>query len=243
MKCSICGFDESILLKQKEEAIQQINNQIDRLYLEKTNHITKWKLENGFTDTVIEQLKQISSNLTEITIQAFLDNVPSFVKLDSRLQIVQDYCNKYGITQKTVMHGVNVHSVNQNRFIKNISLSVTIADVINRISQEPLPERIYNDIKAIDTELQMYIKAREDLDNIQTFFKEKVYSADIFDFSSSVNTSLKRLYEKTNKHIFPTYSILLCPTCASLFKEAASASFAIAEAKRIADEDIWDDDD
>lgn len=241
MKCSICGFNEDVLLKQKEETIHQIDTEINKLTLEKNNQIVRWKQENGFSDARRDQLNQISKNLTEITIQAFLDNVSSFIKLDARLQIVQDYCDKFGITQKTSLNRTAFHSSNQNRFNKpNISAD-TIATIIERINQEPLPERLQKENRALEAELQMHKKAKDDLKNIKTFFKEKVYSSDIFEFSHSINTSLKRLYERTHKHIFPSYSIVLCPTCSALFKEAASASFALEQAKREAED--WDDDD
>jgi len=244
MKCSICGYDEDELLKKKKETIRLIDIEITRILLEQECLLTKWKMENGFTDNIKEQLKQISSNLTEITIKAFLDNVPSFIKLDARLKIVQDYCDKYGITQNTHMK-MNAGLLGSiSKITKPQNATDTIGDIISLFLKEPFPERIHKETKGLQNELEEYNKAKQDLENIQSFFKEKTYSPDIYGFSHSITASLKRLYEKSHKHIFPTYSVVLCPTCTALFKEAASASFAVEQAKRQAqDNNDWDDDD
>jgi hypothetical protein len=241
MKCSICGYDENELLNKKKEAILQIDQEVARLTLEEHNLLQKWKEDNGFTDTIKEQLKQISSDLTGITIQAFLDNFSYFLKLDARLQIVKDYFDKYGIAKinRTIRRLGSVSSG-----IKKPEVTTgTVGAVIAQFQQEPLPERISQALSRIRAEISEYANAKCDLDKIQSFFKEKTYTPKIYGFSRSITTTLNRLYDKSHKHIFPTYSIVLCPTCSALFEEAASASFAIVEAKKMADEEIWDDDD
>lgn len=245
MKCSICGLDENDLLNKKHEALQQISSEIARLSHEQDVFIQKWKEENGCTDLIKEELKQISGDLTSITSQAFLDNVPSFIKLDSRLQIVQDYCDKFGITQTQYLKrsGGVINNISEYMLPPPKKEAGTIADIIALILQEPFPERVAKELKSIQQELQEFTQAKHDLEAMSSLFKQKILSPDIYGFSYSVTASLKRLSEKTHQHLFPSNTIVLCPTCSALFKEAASASFALEQAKKMANEDIWDDDD
>lgn len=243
MKCNICGIDEIELLKKKHEALQQISSEIERLSHEQEVFIQNWKEENRCTDSIKEELKQISGDLASITIQAFLDNVPSFIKLDSRFQIIKDYYDKNARIIQSKLKSVKSSTTQLGKVNRLPQINGKIADLIYLFNEEPFSERVAKETRAVQKELQEYKQAKLDLEALPSLFSQKTLSPDIYGFSYSVTVSLKRLYEKTHQHLFPSDTVVLCPTCSALFKEAASASFTLEQAKKIANEDIWDDDD
>lgn len=240
MKCSICGYDENIILKQKQEALKQIDTEMTRILLEKESLVTKWKIDNGISSETCEEFKNISTELKEITVSAFIENVASFVKLDNRLEKLYEYYQKFHATpQPLSMAGRSPLPIKRNptgyKFAK-------IADLIHFYENEPALDRISKENAKLDQEYKYLNQAKTELENKNTFFIEKEYGNEVYGFSRTLINKLQELSINSTSRLFPKHRILLCPTCTALFKESASASFAITEAKRLADED-WDDDD
>ena len=109
--------------------------------------------------------------------------------------------------------------------------SKTIADVIEKYLQEPIQQRYSNELRGNKFKLDSLTSRKNEIEKIHTFFIEK----EITD----------RTLELSNLGFKFSHKFLICPICASLFEEAASASFDILEAKRKANEEAmdWDDDD
>lgn len=237
MKCSICGYDENILLKQKQEAIQRITTEMTRILLEKEALATKWKIDNGISSETCEEFKNISTELKEITVSAFIENVTSFIKLDIRLQKLYEYYQKFYVKQQ--QQSIKIRPPTPQK--RNLA-GYKIADLINLYENEPALDRISKENSKLDQEYNYLNQAKTELENKNTFFIEKEYGNEVYGFSRTLINKLQELSINSTNQLFPKHRIILCPTCTALFKESASASFAITEAKRLADED-WDDDD
>ena len=115
--------------------------------------------------------------------------------------------------------------------------SKTIADVIEKYLQEPIQQRYSNELRSNKFKLDSLTSRKKEIEGIHTFFLEK----EITD----------RTLELSNLGFKFSHKFLICPVCASLFKEASSASFEVIEAQKRAneiamdwgDDDIYDDDD
>ncbi len=128
-----------------------------------------------------------------------------------------------------------------NRNAKSSTAGYKISDLIKLYENEPTVDKISKGTKSLENEFQVYQNAKEELENKSSFFSEKFYQNDVYGFSESVYYILQKLSEKNHNSIFPSFSVILCPSCTALFKESATASFQVKEAKRIEEDDRNDD--
>ena len=246
--CWFCKNTEEFFLTQKRELLEKVEHELSecKKFEDSIIEITKEKL--GFTDSLKEKVKGIGNVYSEMTLNAVLDNKDNFIKLEPNLNIILEYCIKYG-----------------KRNLK------TVKDVIDEYLSEPVESRYSNDLRQNENKKNQLLQKKQKLEDIKTFFIEKEITPRSLD--NELN-KLKRKPEEYNRnHSYSfnqiqqnrisverdftfSYSnlgfdfskkIFICPICTSLFAESANASFDIVEAQRKAqyeaDMAAWDDDD
>ena len=251
--CWFCKNTEDFFLTQKKELLEKLDKEL--LECEKFEdsivEITKEKL--GFTNSLKEKVKGIAKVYSEMTLNAVLENKDNFIKLEPNLNIVLDYCLKYG-----------------KRNLK------TVNEVIEEYLAEPVESRYSNELRQNENKKNQLLQKKEKLEEIKTFFIEKEITPRLLDnelsklqrkpdeYNRNSSYNFNRIQQKENpveKDFSFSYSnlgfdfskkIFICPICTSLFAESANASFDIVEAQRKAqyeaemaawdDDDDWDDD-
>ena len=156
-----------------------------------------------------------------MTFNAILENRNNFFQLEPALEILFQYSDKY--------YG------NRPNF-------QTVYEVIDKYLQEPIERRYFTEINQNKRKKESLLSKKEKLQKLTTFFIEKEMN------SSNLDKILGRdSFSFFDLNFSINAKIYLCPFCASLLSEAASASFDIKDAERRAQEaaqqDDWDDDD
>ena len=242
-QCWFCKNTEDFFLQQKEDLLKSIEKKLlDFEDFEKSIiDITKEKL--GFTDELKEKAKSIKNEYSSMTLNAVLENKDSFLKLEPNLEIILNYCSKYG-----------------KRYFR------TVNDVIQEFILEPVESRYTNELRQNETKRKSLLEKKEKLEQIKTFFIEKEITPHSLDteieklkrtpednnfsytFSQRRNETKEKDFSYSYQQLGFNFSrkILICPVCLSMFAESANASFDIIEAQRRAQnswDDIDDDDD
>ncbi len=236
-QCWFCKNTEDFFLQQKEDLLKSIDKKLlDCEDFEKSIiDITKEKL--GFTDELKEKAKSIKNEYSSMTLNAVLENKDSFLKLEPNLEIILNYCSKYGKR--------NFRTVN---------------DVIQEFILEPVESRYTNELRLNETKRKSLLEKKEKLEQIKTFFIEKEITPHSLDteieklkrtpednnfyytFSQRRNETKEKDFSYSYQQLGFNFSrkILICPVCLSMFAESANASFDIIEAQRRA-QNSWDD--
>ena len=238
-QCWFCKNTEEFFLKQKEELLKSIEQEISECEKNEKSifDITKEKL--GFTDEKKNKVREIRQEYSEMTLNAVLENKQSFIRLEPNLGIVLEYFQKY----------INCNS----KFVK---------DVIEQFLLEPIESRYAHELRQNKDKKTQLLQRKEQLESIKTFFIEKEITPQSLD---SEIRELKR--EPVEYHRFYGYQeqknnkekdfgfsyeklgfnfskkIFICPFCLSLFADSANASFDIKEAQKRAQYDAYMDDD
>ena len=252
--CWFCKNTEDFFISQKKALQIKIEQELTECAKFETSIIEVTKEKLGFTDSLKEKVKKIPTVYSEMTLNAVLDNKDNFIKLEPNLNIILDYCIKYG-----------------KRNLK------TVKEVIEEYLAEPIESRYSNEVHQNENKRKQLLQKKQKLAEIKTFFIEKEITPQSLDSELS---KLKREPEDYNNRNYSygfnriqqnrspnekdftfSYSnlgfnfskkIFICPICTSLFAESANASFDIVEAQRKAqyeaemaawdDDDDWDDD-
>ncbi len=248
--CWFCKNTEDFFLAQKNELLKIIDQKLlDCKKIEDSIiEITKEKL--GFSDISMEKVKSIPKVYSEMTLNAVLENKDNFIKLEPNLNIVLDYCMKYG-----------------KRNCK------TVNEVIEFYLLEPIESRYCNELRQNEIKRNQLLQRKQKLEGIKTFFIEKEITPTRLDnelqklkrkpaeynrviaspIAKVKKVKLDDVDENKNNICYSelgfnfSKKIFICPVCLSLFAEAANASFDILEAQRKAQNDAemsdWYDDD
>ena len=246
--CWFCKNTEEFFLNQKEELIKTLEKEIAVCEQFEKDIVTITKEKLGFTDELKSKVRKIQAVYSEMTLNAVLENKDNFIKLEPNLNIVLDYCLKYGF--------------------RNLK---TVNEVIEKYLEEPLENRYANDLRKNENKKNELLEKKVKLENIKTFFIEKEITPHTLDselekldrtpvkysrnygFSYGNNQNKRIPEEKDYKFSYVnlgfnfTKKIFICPVCTSLFAESANASFDFLEAQRKAQyeadmDDDWGDD-
>ena len=248
--CWFCKNTEDFFLTQKDELIKSIEKELSDCEQFEKDIVKLTKEKLGFTDESKSKVRKIQSVYSEMILNAVLENKDNFIKLEPNLNIVLDYCLKYG-----------------KRNLK------TVNEVIENYLEEPVESRYANELSQNEYKKNGLLQKKEKLESIKTFFIEKEITPHTLDselqklkrpsieYNHNYSMSFLRNQKNTNIPEQKDYSfsyanlgfnfskkIFICPICTSLFAESANASFDIIEAQRKAQyaaemDDDWDDDD
>ena len=220
--CWFCKNTEEFFLKQKEDLLKSIAQEISECEKNEKSilDITKEKL--GFSDEKKNKVREIRQEYSEMTLNAVLENKESFIKLEPNLGIVLEYFQKYR---------------NYNcKFVK---------DVIEQFLSEPIESRYAHEVRQNTDKKTQLLQRKEKLESIKTFFIEKEITPQSLDSEIEKLKCKPEHYNsykaQNNKEKDFSFSyaklgfnfskkILICPFCLSLFAEASNASFDIIEA-------------
>ena len=239
-QCWVCKNTEEYFLKQKEELIKSIEQEIAECDNFEKTIIDTTKERLGFTDAAKERVKSIKPEYASMTLNAVLENKDSFIKLDPNLETIINYCH--------------------NSYTRNYK---TVNDVIQDFLLEPKEDRYKSDLSRNESKRKSLLNKKAELEKINTFFFEKEITASGLDSSISQLSHNQSEYERFTgnnyNHNFKqndnfrfsfrdlgfsfSKKVYLCPICLSLFIDSANASLnimkGIQDAQRAAD---WDDD-
>lgn len=232
--CWLCKNTEKFFLKQKEDLLKSIEQELSECEKIEASIIDVTKEKLGFTDESKEKVKSIQKVYSEMTLNAVLENKDNFLKLEPNLSTVLDYCLKYGY--------------------RNLK---TIGAVIENYLAEPLENRYANELRQNENRKLSLLQRKEKLEGIKTFFIEKVITPQSLDselrkskrvpenyncgYGSSIiihkpqnRSSEQRNFNFSYKDLGFDFEkkVFICPICMSFFLEASNASFDVAEAQR-----------
>lgn len=242
--CWICKNTEGFFLKQKEGLLKSIEQEISECEKIESSIIDVTKEKLGFTDELKVKVKSIQKVYSEMTLNAVLENKDNFLKLEPNLDIVLDYCLKYGY--------------------RNLK---TIGNVVENYLSEPLENRYADELRQNKNRKLSLLQRKEKLEGIKTFFIEKVITPQSLDselqksrrvpkdynqgYGNSIiihnpqdRTSVQRDFSFSYKDLGFDFEkkVFICPICMSFFLEASNASFDVIESQRRAQYDACDDD-
>ncbi len=213
-RCWICKRTDDFMLNQKNELLKEIDKELEECSQFKEHIYEKTKNKLGFNDENKKRVEGIKSEFLNMTISAVIENKENFLKLEPNLEILMNYYSKYFFQKRNI-----------NR----------ISDIRDSFIQEPLESRYSSEVNANKSKEDTLLSKRAELEEIPTIFVGKPITTRFID--SKLSTCYSYLGFQLNKQI------LLCPICASLFKESANASFELKQAKLDEEKQKWEDDD
>lgn len=237
MKCSICGYDEKVLLLKKEKMLKYVEDKLDVLISNYDNKLNDFKEKIGFSDRIKSEILEISEEIRKVSKSAFLENTSIFEKMEPKLNYLINY------STGNFNSSENMQLLANSRKVKNSISWNTIGDLIQSFLKEPTPNRIPLEISDIKRSIDEFTAYKVKLKSICTFFLEKEFETTKLTAFKGLDKLIKQYDSDCSETLFPIYSIIICPFCASLFDEASKAAYKVIEAKTRVDDDWGDDED
>lgn len=238
-QCWICKCTDEKFLKQRENILQQIDQEIKSCDEFEKNIVNETAQKLGFTSESKEKVKKLTC--LDVTVSAILDNESYFLKADSNLQILLDYNKKYGYSRKFR----------------------TVKELVDTYCKEPMEQRYNNEVQLNRNKRTKLLQKKEQIEQLKTSFilynvEPKFYSSTkVAETKPTILRSYNRYEIPSRPHPDISYSslgfdfekeIYLCPICSTLFLQAADAVYETRASQLRAaqqaemDDDDWEDD-
>jgi len=237
MKCSICGFDDSIYFNDRTIMLSGIEKALSTKKKEYNSKINELYRINGLSDEMLERIDGIDDHLKNIDIDIIENNKDYHVKIEPLLRYIIGYYKNYIETTEPNSIG-SIKSLMSNSSIrqKGSNKKYTVIEIINKMKTTKIPLNKHLDLKELGNCIEKLEKAKMEIEEKNIIFFKKEFNIGSFGFSYDTNNIIKDISINNNILIANTYSLNICPYCCSMLKEVANAAFSVKEKERMINE-------
>jgi hypothetical protein len=199
MVCAYCHRSENEINEIFAPIIDHFEKEISKLNTLIENTKKQFSIKHGFTKENFEKVMAISENILAIKLDAIINNLVPFLRIDSNIEILTSYFNKY---------------------TPQISLDSPLKYVLDFFIKEPTQTRLDNEVRETVCQRDDLIKKIDIIKSKNKFIQtmninDIIIPLKVFGFENDVKSSIVKIIRGSSIK----RPITLCPYCSYLFND------------------------
>ncbi|MDR2792704.1 MAG: hypothetical protein LBB61_03425 [Treponema sp.] len=197
MTCSFCHRSESEINEIFIPIISSFEKEIFELNTLIEDTKKQFTIKHGFTKENFEKVMTINENILAIKLNAIINNLIPFLRIDSNIEILISYFNKYQ---------------------PQISLDSTLKYLLDLFIEEPTQTRLDNEVRETVFQRDNLIKEIDTIKNKNKFIQmininDIIIPLKVFKFEKYLESTIVKIIRGSSQK----RTITLCPYCSYLF--------------------------